>query len=121
MIRRPPRSTRTDTLFPYTTLFRARVFCCRYADDAPICAEQGAATAARRDCNVRLDETPPAGGIRPQGANDSFGDSGFQRLPERTSHCIDLGDRKSVVKGKSVSVRVDLGGRRTIKKKKQKK
>src|SRR3546814_20806646 len=25
MIRRPPRSTRTDTLFPYTTLFRAVV------------------------------------------------------------------------------------------------
>src|SRR3546814_4855278 len=25
MIRRPPRSTRTDTLFPYTTLFRSRV------------------------------------------------------------------------------------------------
>src|SRR3546814_16851853 len=29
------------------------------------------------------------------------------------------GDRKSVVEGKSVSVRVDLGGRRIIKKKKQ--
>src|SRR3546814_14505443 len=30
MIRRPPRSTRTDTLFPYTTLFRSpsrRTFC----------------------------------------------------------------------------------------------
>src|SRR3546814_2095901 len=34
MIRRPPRSTRTDTLFPYTTLFRsgrtgqeAKLFC----------------------------------------------------------------------------------------------
>src|SRR3546814_4157344 len=26
MIRRPPRSTRTDTLFPYTTLFRSRAF-----------------------------------------------------------------------------------------------
>src|SRR3546814_21100153 len=26
MIRRPPRSTRTDTLFPYTTLFRSRQF-----------------------------------------------------------------------------------------------
>src|SRR3546814_1217836 len=26
MIRRPPRSTRTDTLFPYTTLFRS--VCC---------------------------------------------------------------------------------------------
>src|SRR3546814_916277 len=27
MIRRPPRSTRTDTLFPYTTLFRSKVGC----------------------------------------------------------------------------------------------
>src|SRR3546814_11648394 len=25
MIRRPPRSTRTDTLFPYTTLFRSHI------------------------------------------------------------------------------------------------
>src|SRR3546814_9879294 len=25
MIRRPPRSTRTDTLFPYTTLFRSNL------------------------------------------------------------------------------------------------
>src|SRR3546814_7199732 len=32
MIRRPPRSTRTDTLFPYTTLFRSgrsRGWCAR--------------------------------------------------------------------------------------------
>src|SRR3546814_19592921 len=36
MIRRPPRSTRTDTLFPYTTLFRSNVF----PDDADF---QGAA------------------------------------------------------------------------------
>src|SRR3546814_3563896 len=33
MIRRPPRSTRTDTLFPYTTLFRSRAFRC-YAGQA---------------------------------------------------------------------------------------
>src|SRR3546814_1528157 len=26
MIRRPPRSTRTDTLFPYTTLFRSQYY-----------------------------------------------------------------------------------------------
>src|SRR3546814_3687145 len=35
MIRRPPRSTRTDTLFPYTTLFRSAVAAARntlYAD-----------------------------------------------------------------------------------------
>src|SRR3546814_13145625 len=30
MIRRPPRSTRTDTLFPYTTLFRSRPPCRRH-------------------------------------------------------------------------------------------
>src|SRR3546814_7446991 len=29
MIRRPPRSTRTDTLFPYTTLVRSRPFVLR--------------------------------------------------------------------------------------------
>src|SRR3546814_17679233 len=29
MIRRPPRSTRTDTLFPYTTLFRSSGRCQR--------------------------------------------------------------------------------------------
>src|SRR3546814_6532702 len=28
MIRRPPRSTRTDTLFPYTTLFRSMISGC---------------------------------------------------------------------------------------------
>src|SRR3546814_11961612 len=32
---------------------------------------------------------------------------------------LSAGDRKSVVEGKSVSVRVDIGGRRIIKKKKQ--
>src|SRR3546814_4425447 len=31
MIRRPPRSTRTDTLFPYTTLFRSRRHYCNSA------------------------------------------------------------------------------------------
>src|SRR3546814_2759114 len=33
MIRRPPRSTRTDTLFPYTTLFRSVRFLARVAFD----------------------------------------------------------------------------------------
>src|SRR3546814_12025734 len=32
MIRRPPRSTRTDTLFPYTTLFRSPTASRAYAD-----------------------------------------------------------------------------------------
>src|SRR3546814_19207374 len=35
MIRRPPRSTRTDTLFPYTTLFRSKRMCEAAADAIP--------------------------------------------------------------------------------------
>src|SRR3546814_4362721 len=33
IIRRPPRSTRTDTLFPYTTLFRSNCFRPRVTKD----------------------------------------------------------------------------------------
>src|SRR3546814_1232011 len=33
MIRRPPRSTRTDTLFPYTTLFRSRHMIGAFVDE----------------------------------------------------------------------------------------
>src|SRR3546814_13438407 len=34
IIRRPPTSTRTDTLFPYTTLFRSASACACAADNA---------------------------------------------------------------------------------------
>src|SRR3546814_4606582 len=41
MIRRPPRSTRTDTLFPYTTLFRSdREVCFEGAQVAVVDADQ---------------------------------------------------------------------------------
>src|SRR3546814_14872622 len=36
MIRRPPRSTRTDTLFPYTTLFRSPGLGLTLRSDQPI-------------------------------------------------------------------------------------
>src|SRR3546814_13615660 len=36
MIRRPPRSTRTDTLFPYTTLFRSLPAVAGGGDSVPI-------------------------------------------------------------------------------------
>src|SRR3546814_3711061 len=59
MIRRPPRSTRTDTLFPYTTLFRSRdrhqrdVLLLRVAGDrvrrhAAVAAHPGVDEHARR-------------------------------------------------------------------------
>src|SRR3546814_896819 len=42
MIRRPPRSTRTDTLFPYTTLFRSKVnYVSRHARTVPAASRGG--------------------------------------------------------------------------------
>src|SRR3546814_3372283 len=46
MIRRPPRSTRTDTLFPYTTLFRSMGACIWLAGRAHPPAGRSAAAAA---------------------------------------------------------------------------
>src|SRR3546814_19150052 len=43
MIRRPPRSTRTDTLFPYTTLFRSPA--CRHSSHASAAAVSPIGTA----------------------------------------------------------------------------
>src|SRR3546814_7885030 len=53
MIRRPPRSTRTDTLFPYTTLFRSRA--------ASKVAAIPAVRAALLDYQRRYAATPPGG------------------------------------------------------------
>src|SRR3546814_13395923 len=63
------------------------------------------------------------------GGNEAAGDAGDQALQQNAAGArIEIGigrtgrddkageDRKSVVEGKSVSVRVDLGGRRIIKK-----
>src|SRR3546814_5515343 len=44
MIRRPPRSTRTDTLFPYTTLFRAPIWTTVHNGATRIDPHTGAAT-----------------------------------------------------------------------------
>src|SRR3546814_10156614 len=51
MIRRPPRSTRTDTLFPYTTLFRSRRGRGRPSTPAAkVVAPPAAARASPRAC-----------------------------------------------------------------------
>src|SRR3546814_10464773 len=59
MIRRPPRSTRTDTLFPYTTLFRSRLVEGRPPAIGPRRAERGRRQhperARDRPCPVRQD------------------------------------------------------------------
>src|SRR3546814_15584677 len=46
MIRRPPRATRTDTLFPYTTLFRSRRHRAATAAGRRLAGEQAGVQAA---------------------------------------------------------------------------
>src|SRR3546814_5608817 len=61
MIRRPPRSTRTDTLFPYTTLFRSRLRAAQPgACRRPARAARRAGFVARR----RLSDRQPPIGLR---------------------------------------------------------
>src|SRR3546814_13187488 len=55
MIRRPPRSTRTDTLCPYTTLFRS-IFAIWKFPSFKAQAELGSAYAARVGCSCRYVE-----------------------------------------------------------------
>src|SRR3546814_18533538 len=92
MIRRPPRSTRTDTLFPYTTLFRSchdffirnrsvdayarvsrvlpaldisQVYCCSNTHGRNPAAYPARRTAADLPADRRADPSP--GGRRPAG------------------------------------------------------
>src|SRR3546814_13533025 len=108
MIRRSPRSTRTDTLFPYTTLFRSdrRRAASLFRRRLYPCA--GRRDHARRPCVLHQSRGEGAAEDRPCPAAALHG----SRRAARTAR-----DRKRVVEGKSVSVRVDLGGRRIIKKK----
>src|SRR3546814_18353799 len=71
MIRRPPRSTRTDTLFPYTTLFRSararvrRAGARERAQMAGAAARCGELRVRSRRCDARLCDTAPHGDARP--------------------------------------------------------
>src|SRR3546814_4861250 len=73
MIRRPPRSTRTDTLFPYTTLFRS-------GEDQNPCLVRPECFGASR--NVSRDREPPST------ANADFLD---RRVPRYTALRVALG------------------------------
>src|SRR3546814_15207443 len=114
MIRRPPRSTRTDTLFPYTTLFRSLsrhrlllLAACRGPQpEGP--ADRRHHPGARTEDALRADA---AGEERPSAQHP-------ETFRSRAGERIHAGDRKRGVEGKSVSGRVDLGGRRINKKRK---
>src|SRR3546814_13475041 len=61
MIRRPPRSTRTDTLFPYTTLFRSRRLP-RLPD--PVSGHPGVRAQPRGDRRLHRRDRSREGGAR---------------------------------------------------------
>src|SRR3546814_6874622 len=56
MIRRPPRSTRTDTLFPYTTLFRSPCLSIGSLSRSPFGALSHSMTITRRSRSVARSE-----------------------------------------------------------------
>src|SRR3546814_7000832 len=94
MIRRTPRSTRTDTLFPYTTLVRS---------------SSSASTTSSRSCSSR-DESPGGSDLRPAGGlpagrdaenrhsrphQDLWRQGGSRRRrPRHTARRVDAGDRR---------------------------
>src|SRR3546814_2018565 len=61
MIRRPPRSTRTDTLFPYTTLFRSAAGGGRVQPEVQKLAGQPVAGVVRRLARVQHHQLRPRG------------------------------------------------------------
>src|SRR3546814_18659360 len=126
MTLRPPRSTRTDARFPYTTLFRSRApfrfagksrnysrLCCGAATNRKPRSQIGrrsfsdreALAAAALALDVRIDEL------------ERFVEPLLLEIQRHAFEHRQI-DRQSVVQGKRVSVRVDLGGRRLIKNKK---
>src|SRR3546814_19979376 len=119
MIRRPPRSTRTDTLFPYTTLFRSNVR--RYKARAAVRGRKIDRISGREAWDLRKTLSKPA-----VPARDEY-DVGEAALHPASvgpiyrsmiQRAFDGGSEERRV-GKSVSGRVDLGGRRLHKQKNQ--
>src|SRR3546814_12063207 len=143
MIRRPPKSTRTDTLFPYTTLFRsARVaeppvdssaggFIAQGYDAAldELRSTAGDGRRAIAALEARYRETTSIQALKIRHNNvlgfhievparhaDALMKEGSGFTHRQTlAGGVRFTDRQSAVSGQSVSVRVDRGGRGIIK------
>src|SRR3546814_18200310 len=102
MLRPPPRSTRTYTLFPYTSLFRSAP--CPWPVHGSACGQVATDRQNHRSRNeaARCRDVVTA-----------------RHRPSADRARASRADRKSDVLGKRVYVRVDHGGRRIIKNKKQ--
>src|SRR3546814_14570004 len=138
MIRRPPRSTRTYTLFPYATPFRSArpdqsprppSKCDRCRRPAFRCCTGGKRRLRREWRNRRAgsgSRTRPRSAAEAQSQTHACPNHFIQetqnKFPQnagKSPRPLTRRDRKSVVQGKSESGRAALGGRRLIKKKKK--
>src|SRR3546814_16375587 len=131
MIRRPPRSTRTDTLFPYTTLFRSRnlngdfrglALKCFFQADFQVIAQIGAtpvllpSTAAEAARSEYRFENVAQIGKTACALPIAIAAALLECFMAKTVISSVFLDRKRGVEGKSWSGRVNIGGRRIIKK-----
>src|SRR3546814_14419982 len=124
MIRRPQRSTRTDTLFPYTTLFRSSRI--RRINDGRLRQYPTRGCQNRKSANAGIEKKEWGGFSLHVWLGDiRFGHrSSFTLLARLSMDSMTLTsqreqdrDRMSVVKGKRVTVGVAPSGGRVITKK----
>src|SRR3546814_9895846 len=122
MIRRPPRSTRTDTLFPYTTLFRS-------AGDGSVqsgpaagrrrTAQARAPAPGRRDARRRSALPDPESGLAPRDADQDAaqpawrvpgpGRLGTRGALRRSHPASDAGPRRSPARSRPGLLQADIG------------
>src|SRR3546814_5547361 len=102
MIRRPPRSTRTDTLFPYTTLFRSKP----HADDR---AHEQLARAREAERGDRAEQRHQ---YRRQRSRNLVPQHALQRV-DGAPRGLEVGDRRAELE-EGQSVAIDLRQRELI-------
>ena len=108
MIRRPPRSTHSKTLFPYTTLFRSYSVSLRAAFLKPSPRHRAApiqpftSTAVRRRCRPRV-KLRPSSKLYRQGRYPRSGHwAPRSRLSERLAHLLKSRQHLTVSKGPGI-------------------
>src|SRR3546814_20856675 len=98
MTRRPPRSTRTDTLFPYTTLFRSPLEHAEHVvgdQNLPVALRRGADADGRAGDLLRdLDRDRFEHALDDDREGAGLGD-GDRVLDDRARFLLALADRKS--------------------------
>src|SRR3546814_17776463 len=120
MIRRPPRSTRTDTLFPYTTLFRShrsRIAPAAEADPALVAAVRVHHIELLPARSIAFEHDPGAVGRLAAASHDPRCDRQPHRPAPRGGGAIDDGipaDRNQAQDGAAIRTEEQVVGKRIM-------